>query len=172
MKQCVTCHEWKEEESEYLTVCYTKPEGKLKSLGFTFYWPLVSRYGGMNEAGLAISGASATFKNSGPGIILNIAIRWIIDNCKTTEEAVEFFKKIPKVWGEVYIIVDKNNTIAKVQSHATKTIVDYSKRGFESATLQYDSPELLALVNDSFDGCSEVHAKRQTYLQKKQNRML
>ena len=33
---------------------------KLKSLGFTFHWPLVSRYGGMNEAGLAISGASAT----------------------------------------------------------------------------------------------------------------
>ena len=28
----------------------TKPNGKLASIGFTFGWPLASRYGGMNEA--------------------------------------------------------------------------------------------------------------------------
>jgi hypothetical protein len=44
--------EWMERDSENLRVCYTRPEGKLSSLGFTFHWPLVSRYGGINEAGL------------------------------------------------------------------------------------------------------------------------
>ena len=29
-------HEWKEEDSENLRLCYIEPEGKLKSLGFTF----------------------------------------------------------------------------------------------------------------------------------------
>ena len=157
-------HEWKEEESENLAVCRTAPKGKLKSLGFTFHWPLVSRYGGINEAGLAISGASATFENSGPGIILNIAMRWILDNCKTTHDAVEFFKKIPKVWGESYVIVDKNNTIAKVQTHASQTIVEYSKRGFESATIQYDSLKLQSIVNDSWEGADEVHSDRQMFM--------
>jgi len=158
-------HEWKEEDNEHLAVCYTAPKGKIKSLGFTFLFPLVSRYGGINEAGVAISGASASFENSGPGIMLNMATRWILDNCKTTEEAVDFFKKIPKVWGESYIIVDKNNTIAKVQSHATNTIVDYSKRGFDSATLKYDSPDL-ASFNNSWEGMEEVHSTRKTFLNK------
>ena len=47
-------HEWIEEDSEYLTLCYTKPKGKMYSLGFTFHWANMSRYGGVNEAGLAI----------------------------------------------------------------------------------------------------------------------
>ena len=44
-------HEWMEEDSKNLRLCYTEPEGKLKSLGFTFSWPLVSGYGGINQAG-------------------------------------------------------------------------------------------------------------------------
>ena len=157
-------HEWKEEDSENLAVCHTAPKGKLRSLGFTFHWPLVSRYGGMNEAGLAISSASATFENSGPGIMLNIATRWILDNCKTTQEAVEFLEKMPKVWGESYMIVDKKNTIAKVQTHAKKTITEYSDRGFESVTLQYDSPELLSYVKDGWKDSERIHSLRSNYL--------
>ena len=101
--------EWMEREGKNLRVCYTHPNGKLKSVGFTYHWPLVSRYGGMNEAGLAISMASASFITYGPGLMLNIAVRWILDTCTTTQEAVEFLKQIPKVWGTTYIIIDKEN---------------------------------------------------------------
>ncbi|NPD90215.1 MAG: hypothetical protein HGN29_16000 [Asgard group archaeon] len=139
-------HEWKEEESENLRLCYIEPEGKLKSMGFTFSWPLVSRYGGINEAGVALASASSSFENNGPGIILNIATRWILDNCRTTKEAVTFLEKIPKVWGETYVIVDNENTIAKVESHAKKTNVTYPESGFTFNSLHYDSPEMQDFV--------------------------
>ncbi len=140
-------HEWKEEDSENLRLCYIEPEGKLKSLGFTFSWPLVSRYGGINEAGVAISSASSSFENNGPGIMLNIATRWILDNCRSTKEAVIFLEKMPKVWGETYVIIDKDNTIAKVESHAKRTNVTYPESGFAFNTLHYDSPEMEDLVS-------------------------
>ncbi|MFX0060833.1 MAG: hypothetical protein ACFFC7_01460 [Candidatus Hermodarchaeota archaeon] len=41
----------------------------------------------MNEAGLALSSASTNFTNAGPGVMFNVAKRWILDNCKTTEVA-------------------------------------------------------------------------------------
>lgn len=41
--------------------------------------------------------------------------RWILDTCKTTREAVEYLETMPKVWGETYIVIDKENTIAKVE---------------------------------------------------------
>ena len=158
-------HEWDEEDSEHLRLCFTEPEGKVKSLGFTFSWPLVSRYGGINEAGLALASASSSFENTSPGIMLNIATRWILDNCRTTKEAVTFLEKMPKVWGETYVIVDKENTIAKVESHAKKTNVTYSKTGFAANTLHYDSLEMQYLVSqEEKDLFKEPFRKRMTFL--------
>ena len=135
-------HEWIEEDNEYLTLCYTKPKGKLYSLGFTFHWLDMSRFGGINEAGLAISSASTSFVNSGPGVMFNVAQRWILDNCKTIEEATEFLEKIPKTWGTAYLMIDKNSTIAKVEAHREKTKTTYADKGFEFVSLGFDSPEM------------------------------
>ncbi len=135
-------HEWMEEEAKFLTNCTVHPAGKLASYGFTFLWPLLSRYGGINEAGLAISGASTSFENTGPGVIMNIAMRWILDNFRTTDEAVEFILEIPKVWGTNYIIIDRNNTLAKIEAHRQKTLVTYPAKGFDMVTLTYEAPEM------------------------------
>ena len=135
-------HEWMAREAANLRVCYTQPVGKLSSIGFTFHWPLVSRYGGMNEAGLAFSFASASFETFGPGIILNLAARWILDTCETTEQAVAFLEEIPKVWGETYLLVDRKNTIARVESHARFTKVTYADQGFDAISLLYSSGEM------------------------------
>lgn len=158
-------HEWMEADSQNLRLCYTQPNGKLRSLGFTFHWPLVSRYGGMNEAGLALSSSSATFENSGPGVMLNLATRWVLDTCETTEQAVAYLEKMPKTWGETYVIVDRENTIAKVEAHRQKTTVTYTDRGFDFNTLLYDSPEMQGLMSqDRIDGCIEYTSARRTYL--------
>ena len=135
-------HEWLEEDSENLAIMTVQPKGKLASYGFTFNWPLTTRYGGINEAGVAISGATTTFVNSDPGIMLNVAIRWVLDNCKSTEEAVEFLEKIPKVWGISYLIIDKNSTIAKVEAHRKKTHTHYSSNGFDYTTFLFSTPEM------------------------------
>jgi len=156
--------EWMERESRNLRVCNTHPKGKMKSMGFTYHWPLVSRYGGMNEAGLAISMASASFITYGPGIMLNIAVRWILDTCRTTAEAVEFLRKIPKVWGTTYIIIDKQQIIAKVEAHHEKTVVTYSDTGLAWNCLLYDTPELRNLIeHDRVDTCGEIVSTRKSY---------
>jgi predicted choloylglycine hydrolase len=159
-------HEWIEEDSKYLTLCYTKPKGKVPSLGFTFHWANMSRYGGMNEAGLAISGASTNFENSGPGVMFNVATRWILDNCKTLEEAADFLGKIPKTWGTAYLMIDKKGCIAKVEAHREKTKVTHSETGCDSVTLIFDSPEMQKFNEKSEWGkwASEIHSTRKKFL--------
>ena len=161
-------HEWTEESSEEFTLCRVKPKGKLQSLGFTFYGMFLSRFGGVNEAGLAISSASTSFVNSGPGVMLNLATRWILDNFKGTEEAVEFLKAIPKTWGTAYLLIDKDDRIAKVEAHREKTKVTYTEKGFDFVTLYFDSPEMQKYNEQSEWGkwASEMHATRKGFLTK------
>ncbi|MFW9923455.1 MAG: C45 family autoproteolytic acyltransferase/hydrolase [Candidatus Thorarchaeota archaeon] len=157
-------HEWDEREGKNLTICSVHPKGKLASYGFTFHWPLVSRYGGINEAGLALSLASTSFHNFGPGVIMNIAMRWILDNFKTTEEAVEFIKKIPKVWGTSYIIIDKNETLAKIQALRPKTIVTYPEKGFDMVSMVFEDPELRELTPDTESDLVKIFERRKKFL--------
>jgi predicted choloylglycine hydrolase len=158
-------HEWLERDSENLRVCTTRPEGKLASLGFTFSWPLVSRYGGINEAGLALASASASFENNGPGIMLNLATRWVLDTCTTTKAAVAYLEKMPKVWGETYVVIDRENTIAKVEAHRHKTRVIYSDTGFACNSLLYDSPEMRPYLSQEwFDRKIEFSSARKAFL--------
>ena len=97
--------------------------------------------------------------------MLNIATRWILDTCKTTREAVEYIEKIPKVWGETYIIVDKENSIAKVESHRKKTKVAYSDTGFEFNSLLYDSPEMREYIGqERIHECIEYTSTRKKFL--------
>ena len=159
-------HEWVEEEGENLRVVYAEPEKKLRSMGFTFHWPLVSRYGGVNEAGLAISSASASFENMGPGVMLNIATRWVLDNCRSTGEAVEFLEGMPKTWGETYVMIDAENVIGKVESHRRKTVVSFSETGFEMNTLIYDSPEMQGCMSrDRVESLGKHASARRRYLE-------
>ncbi|MFX1255314.1 MAG: C45 family autoproteolytic acyltransferase/hydrolase [Promethearchaeota archaeon] len=155
-------HEWIEEDSQFLTLCYSKPNNKLGSFGFTFAGMSLSRFGGINEAGLALSSASTNFTNSGPGVMFNVAKRWILDNCKTTEEAIAFLKKIPKTWGTTYLIIDKNNTIAKVEAHREKTKVTKIENGFGFVSLLFDSPEMLSY--NRVDEFSKLHFPRLKFM--------
>jgi predicted choloylglycine hydrolase len=154
-----------EKDRENLRLCYARPAGKLKSFGFTFSWPLVSRYGGINEAGVALSSASASFETAGPGIMLNLATRWVLDTCETTADAVAFLEAMPKVWGETYVIIDQANSIAKVEAHRNHTTVTYPDTGFAFNSLLYDSPEMQQyLSKERLDSCTEYTSARRAFL--------
>ena len=159
--------EWEESDAEYLRVIHSQPDGRLKSVGTNFAWTLTSRYGGMNEAGVAIASSSATFEDPGLGVILNVATRWVLDNCRTTEEVVDFLEGIPKVWGVTYIIVDKNNTIAKVECHSKRTVATYPSSGFAYNTLLFDTPEMMQLIScERMDRVGEIHPTRKKFIDK------
>ena len=68
--------------------------------------------------------------------MLNLATRWILDTCRTTKQAVAFLEQMPKVWGETYIVIDQENTIAKVEAHREKTVLcTLVGKGIESSVL-------------------------------------
>ncbi|MHA2362556.1 MAG: C45 family autoproteolytic acyltransferase/hydrolase [Candidatus Hodarchaeales archaeon] len=155
--------EWVEEDSEYLTLCKCKPDGKIESFGFTFQGNETSRYGGVNKAGLTIASASASFDNPGIGIMLNIATRWILDNCKNIEEAVKYLEEIPKVWGNTFIVIDRNDKIAKIEAHSKKTKVTRYDNEMTFNTLAFDSDEMQE-YNRSFEWLNKVIPPRKKFI--------
>jgi hypothetical protein len=157
-------HEWIEEDAEYMTICHTKPKGKFESFGFTFRTSETSRYGGINKNGVAISSTSTNFNfPKDPGIMLNVAQRWILDNCKTTDEAVKYLEMIPKVWGNVYLVIDRNNTVAMVEGHYQRTKTTYFPDGYGLISLLFDSDEMLQ-YNSLNDWVKNVAPKRKKFV--------
>lgn len=156
-------HEWVEDDAQYLTLCSCKPDRKIESFGFTFRGSEISRYGGINRSGLAISSAAASFDKPGIGVIFNIAQRWILDNCNNTDEAVTFLEKIPKVWGVTYIIIDKHDNIAKVESHSDRTFVTRYDNEFTFNTLAFDS-EVMKGYNTNDEWMQSVLPHRKNFI--------
>jgi predicted choloylglycine hydrolase len=141
-----------------LTGTWVQPAGGLASLGFTDMG--LGRYGGVNEAGLAIATTGVVFDATAPGIINPLATRRILDTCRTVEEALSFLQEIPQVWGVNYLLIDGDSTIAIVEAHPERTQVIYPSGGFAVAANHYVSPEMQALQ-------PQVHpnsAKRQDYV--------
>jgi predicted choloylglycine hydrolase len=119
----------------------------------------------MNETGLALSSNTASFENTGPGIMSQVATRWVLDTCTNTQDAVAYLEQMPKVWGETYIIIDGANTIAKVEAHREKTTVTYTETGFAVNSLLYDSPDMQQyMTQERIDSCIEYTSTRRTFL--------
>ncbi|MGD2249718.1 MAG: C45 family autoproteolytic acyltransferase/hydrolase [Candidatus Methanofastidiosia archaeon] len=121
------------------TGTWTHPLNKYTHLGFTDIG--LGRYGGCNETGLAIATTGVVPFIGSPGVINYLASRWVLDNCHTTEKAVAYLQKIPKVWGVNFLIIDAESTIAVVESHPEKTHVSYPE-GVAVVTNHYISPEM------------------------------
>ena len=47
-------------------------------------------------------------------------------------------ERLPKVWGETYIMIGKESSIAKSESHRKKKKVTYADIGLESNSLMYE----------------------------------
>jgi predicted choloylglycine hydrolase len=124
------------------TGTWVRPEGGLASLGFTDMG--LGRYGGTNEAGLAIATTGVSFDDTAPGVINPLATRRILDTCRTVGEAVSFLRAIPQVWGVNYLLIDGDGAIAIVEAHPERTQVIYPDGGFAVAANHYVAPEMQA----------------------------
>lgn len=124
------------------TATWASPAHKLTSLGFTDLG--LGRYGGANEAGLAIATAGVDSQGAAPGVINYLATRWILDNCHTVQEAVAFLREIPQVWGVNYLLVDRASDIAIVEAHPQMTRISRPEGGFAVVTNHFVSSEMAA----------------------------
>jgi predicted choloylglycine hydrolase len=135
-------YDWNWKFMDFLMLLRTYPKGRLASLSLSDI--LIGRYGGINEAGLAI-GLTAIpryHKKDSPGVMLHLATRWILDNCKTVKEAVDFMKSIPHVRGNNYLVLDKSGETALIQACPEKVVVLGQEDGLVVATNHFQSREL------------------------------
>jgi len=108
-------HDWLDEDQEWVTCFRTHASTGFQHIGFGF--ADLGRYGGVNEAGLAISGAAIWYVNKPkPGLRFHLAIRWILDTCADTRSAVDFFQRIPHREAVSFLIADQEGRIARVEA--------------------------------------------------------
>lgn len=143
-------YDYDEEFQKYFTLVKTDLKGGLTSLTFTDHE--VGRYGGVNEDGLAaaITAIPAYQGNPSPGIRMNIAVRWIIDHFKTTDEASEWLLEIPHQWAHNFLLADRRGKLARVETSPQKTIVTYSDE-FIATTNHYHNDDMKKLEDKDFD---------------------
>ncbi|KYH36268.1 MAG: peptidase C45 acyl-coenzyme A:6-aminopenicillanic acid acyl-transferase, partial [Candidatus Bathyarchaeota archaeon B23] len=143
-------YDWDAEFQRFFTVFRTEPEGGLVHLSFSDH--PVGRYGGVNEAGLAaaITAIPAYRGRPSPGIRMNIAVRWILDNFKTTEEACEWLLEIPHQWAHNFLVADRYGTLARVETSPERSVVYYSEE-FVVTTNHYHDEEMRRLEDPEHD---------------------
>lgn len=103
-----------------LNLSITKVQGKHAHIGFSLFQ--VGRFDGINDAGLcvAISSCEVVHSSQGqaPGIAFYFAVRALLDNCSTTDEAVEKLMQIPLKDAFNYMIADKSGRCVVVETVA------------------------------------------------------
>ncbi|MFX1456915.1 MAG: C45 family autoproteolytic acyltransferase/hydrolase [Promethearchaeota archaeon] len=126
----------------YCEASYRAPLGKLKSIAFSDH--MIGSLGGINEAGLAFAVllAGNFDKKWQPGVRINLSTRWILENCHNTEEAVKFLEKIPHVRGQVLMIMDKDDNMARVETLPPHVAVTYAEKDYLFTTNHYQAESL------------------------------
>jgi len=130
-------YDWDESFQDLCGISFIHPEGKLKSITFSDH--MIGIYGGKNETGLTIAillAENYTGKWQ-PGIRMILSTRWILDNCRTTEEAVSFLEQVPHVRGQIFMIADTDDNIARVETAPPRIAVTYSKNDYLYTTNHY-----------------------------------
>jgi predicted choloylglycine hydrolase len=113
---------------------------------------MVGRYGGVNEKGLAcaITAEPAYTGKPQPGVRMNLAIRWMLDNLRSTKEAVEWLTNIPHQYAHNYLIADSYGELARVESSPEQDNVT-TKNEYIHVTNHYLDDEMRKLEASSFD---------------------
>ncbi|MHA2020094.1 MAG: C45 family autoproteolytic acyltransferase/hydrolase [Candidatus Thorarchaeota archaeon] len=128
-------------------LCTTRVKGKASHIGFTAF--LYGRHDGMNEHGLVASLTGAGIFNvplKQRGVVIWVAIRSVLDSCKSVKEALKQLKRIPVGDFDSLILLDRNNHAALVEyadgEFRVKQISDKDPEGFVFSVNHYILPEM------------------------------
>jgi predicted choloylglycine hydrolase len=113
---------------------------------------MIGRYGGINKEGIAVTiNAVPAYKGKPrPGVRMNMTLRYILDNMKSTEEAVEFITEIPHQTAHLYMVADKKGRFARVEYAPEESRVDYND-DFLYCTNHYQSHDMKRYETGDFD---------------------
>lgn len=125
---------------EFATLYRTEPADGLASIGSSCVY--VGRCDGVNEAGLAIGFAGVPPHEFEPGVMWQLAIRAVLDTCRTVDDAVAFLESIPHATNVNFLVVDATGEIALVQASPAAVSTIYPDEGFVSVTNQFETASM------------------------------
>lgn len=106
---------------------------------------------GVNEHGMAVGLTFVYPHIRKPGLNAGMLVRYILEKCKYTNEAIEFLKKVPLASAQTITLADKNGNIAVVECNPEKIEVIEPERSFVIATNNFVSKELKKYRNPDID---------------------
>jgi len=140
----------------YFVVYQTRPNSKNASLSFSGH--MFGIYGGVIWKGFAcaITAVPVFTRRLQPGVRMNIAVRWMLDNLCLTDEAVDWLKGVPHVWAHNYLIADKLGQLLVLSQSPT---LDHVSRSvdFIHVTNHYLDEKLRKFEDSSFDFSNSHH---------------
>lgn len=99
---------------------------------------------GMNEHGLAVGLTFVYPHMSAPGLNAGILVRYLLEKCKTTDEAIRVLKALPTASAQTITIADSKGEIAVVESNSKKCVVVRPQEGenFVATANNFNSEEM------------------------------
>ena len=134
---------------KYCESYLTRPKGAYASLGNTDIF--VGREDGVNEKGLAVSMHFVAAQLGTPGINFPIAVRFMLDKCTNTAEAVNFLTQARFLTANNYLLADRGGDLAVVEAAPVGVRVRRPEAGesFIAATNHFVHPEMTIFEDSS-----------------------
>ena len=127
---------------KYCESYLTRPKGAYASLGNTDIF--VGREDGVNDKGVAVSIHFVSAQLGTPGINFPVAVRFILDKCSNTAEAVNFLTNSRFLTANNYLLADREGELAVVEASPAGVRVRRPEAGesFIAATNHFVHPEM------------------------------
>jgi hypothetical protein len=131
-----------------LRLCTTRIQGKASHIGFSDM--IFGRVDGMNEHGLCV-----TTSNGPPGgkpepvigVPFFVAVRAVLDSCRTVDEALDVIGEMPIAWSTNIIVADRRGEAALIEiayaQRATKRIGPGTRGQSLCATNHHTLPAMM-----------------------------
>jgi predicted choloylglycine hydrolase len=130
---------------DYLESCLTAPDGGLASIGHSDVF--IGKEDGINEKMLAVAMAFVNPARVKPGVNFPIVVRYVLDRCRSVEEAFESLKEVRYSTTNNYLLADPSGAMAVVEASPGRVEIRRPKRGedFVACTNHFNSPKMLEM---------------------------
>jgi predicted choloylglycine hydrolase len=133
-------HDWYQASGQHATFLETRPEGSIPSLGCND--GTIGRFDGINVAGVAIGITAVEGGRDHPGVMFPLAVRIVLDRCRTTAEAVDLLQRLRHARSINFLVADASGDIAALEAVPGRVTVIRPEKGFIAVTNQFQSDEM------------------------------
>lgn len=132
---------------------YYSIEGGYRFVGNTTAWTEIED--GMNEHGLAVALTFVYPTQIMPGLNAGMLVRYILEKCKTTQQAIKVLQEFPIASAQTIILADRTGDIALVECNCQKVnvIIPQQNKNVVFATNHFISDTMKVYQYHGEDDC-------------------